>query len=62
MKYSILAVFILLLSMASFEQHFLYFRYRKSHPNRAKIALKSAMIGVPIAIPGGYIMNNFILN
>ncbi|WP_153799032.1 hypothetical protein [Foetidibacter luteolus] len=41
---------------------FLYFRHRKTHPNKAKRALTSAMIGVPIAILGGYIMNTFILN
>ena len=41
---------------------FLYFRYRKTHPNKAKTALTSAIIGVPIAILGGYIMNNYVLN
>ena len=41
---------------------FLYFRHRKAHPNKAKSALISAMIGVPIAILGGYIMNTFVLN
>jgi hypothetical protein len=40
----------------------LYFRHRKTHPNKAKRALVSAIIGVPIAILGGYIMNNFVLN
>jgi len=38
---------------------FLYFRHRKAHPNKAKTALTSAMIGVPIAVLGGYIMNTF---
>jgi len=41
---------------------YLYFRHRKAHPNKAKKALTSAMIGVPIAILGGYIMNTFVLN
>jgi hypothetical protein len=41
---------------------FLYFRHRKAHPNKAKKALTSAMIGVPIAIIGGYLMNTFVLN
>jgi len=41
---------------------FLYFRHRKEYPNKAKRALTSAMIGVPIAILGGYIMNTFVLN
>lgn len=41
---------------------FLYFRHRKAHPNKARRALTSAMIGVPIAILAGYIMNTFVLN
>jgi len=41
---------------------FLYFKHRRTHPNKAKGALTSAMIGVPIAILGSYIMNTFILN
>lgn len=41
---------------------FLYFRHRKARPNKAKRALTSAIIGVPIAIFGGYIMNTFVLN
>lgn len=43
-------------------EFFLYFRHRKAHPNKARKALTSAMIGVPIAIIGGYIMNTFVLN
>jgi len=53
MKKSIPAVFTLF---------FLYFRHRKAHSNKAKRALISAVIGVPIAIPGGYIINTFFLN
>lgn len=41
---------------------FLYFRHRKAYPNKAKRALTSAMIGVPITILGGYIMNTFVFN
>jgi len=41
---------------------FLYFRHRKAYPNKAKRALKSAIIGVPIAILGACIMNTFVLN
>lgn len=41
---------------------YLYFRHRKAHPNKARKALTSAVIGVPIAILGGYIMNTFVLN
>lgn len=40
---------------------FLYFRHRKAYPNKARRALTSAVIGVPIAILGGYIMNNFVI-
>jgi hypothetical protein len=38
---------------------FLYFTHRKTHPGKAKSALRSAMIGVPVAILGGYVMNTF---
>jgi len=41
---------------------FLYVKHRKAYPVKAKRALVSALIGVPIAIIGGYIMNTFILN
>jgi hypothetical protein len=41
---------------------YLYFRHRKAHPNKARKALTSAVIGVPIAILGGYIMKTFVLN
>ena len=40
----------------------LYFRHIKAHPNKAKRALTSALIGAPIAILGGYIMNTYVLN
>jgi hypothetical protein len=40
---------------------FLYFKHRNQYPNKAKSALQSAAIGVPIALVGGYILNNYIL-
>lgn len=40
---------------------FLYFRHRAQYPNKAKRALISALIGIPIAIVAGYIMNTYIL-
>ena len=40
---------------------FLYFRYRKNYPQKARKALINAIIGVPIAIIGGYIFQNYIL-
>lgn len=41
---------------------FLYFKHRQQYPNKAKSALKSAIIGVPIALIAGHIMNTYILN
>ena len=38
---------------------FLYFKHRKAYPNKARRALTSVMIGVPIAILAGYLMNTF---
>ena len=40
---------------------FLYFKYRKQYPNKAKRALTSAMIGIPLALIMGYIINTHIL-
>jgi hypothetical protein len=40
---------------------FLYFRHRGQYPNKAKRALVSALIGMPIAILAGYIINTYIL-
>jgi len=40
---------------------FLYFRYRAQYPNKARKALVSALIGIPIAIVAGYVMNTYIL-
>lgn len=41
---------------------FLYFKHRNQYPDKARKALKSAAIGVPIALVAGYIINNFIFN
>ncbi|GAA4451631.1 hypothetical protein [Rurimicrobium arvi] len=40
---------------------FLYFRHRKQFPNKARKALTSAAIGVPVAIALGYFFNNYLL-
>ena len=40
---------------------FLYFKHRKQYPNKAKRALTSALIGVPLALVMGYIINAHIL-
>lgn len=41
---------------------FLYFKHKNQYPNKAKRALTSALIGVPIALIAGCIMNTYILN
>ncbi|NCT75460.1 MAG: hypothetical protein GXC78_13055 [Chitinophagaceae bacterium] len=41
---------------------YLYFRHRDQFPHKARKALQSALIGIPIAIVAGYIMNTFILH
>lgn len=41
---------------------FIYLKHRNQYPNKAKKALTSALIGIPIAIAGGYIMNMYVLN
>ncbi|MBE9663150.1 hypothetical protein [Mucilaginibacter myungsuensis] len=40
---------------------FLYFKHRKQYPNKARRALTSAMIGVPMALVMSYIINTHIL-
>lgn len=40
---------------------YLYFRHRHQFPNKARKALQSALIGIPIALIMGYVLNNFIL-
>ncbi|RYF97871.1 MAG: hypothetical protein EOO02_20080 [Chitinophagaceae bacterium] len=40
---------------------FLYFRHWKESPLKARRALTSAAIGVPIAIIGDYVFNNVMV-
>ena len=40
---------------------FLYFKYRNQYPKKAKTALINGFIGIPIAIIGGYLFQNYIL-
>jgi len=40
----------------------LYFKHRNQYPGKAKKALISAVIGIPLAILGGYLLNIYILN
>ena len=39
---------------------FLYFKHRGQFPNKAKSALTSALIGIPIALGMGYVMNTYV--
>lgn len=41
---------------------FLYFKYRNQFPNKAKKALTGAIVGVPVGIIMGYLMNTYIIN
>lgn len=39
---------------------FLYFKHRNQYPNKAKRALVGAMIGVPVALIMGFVMNTYV--
>ncbi|SFD66939.1 hypothetical protein [Flavobacterium phragmitis] len=41
---------------------FLYLKYKSQFPNKAKKALRGALIGIPVGIVMGYLLNNFIIN
>lgn len=41
---------------------YLYFKYRKLFPKKAKTALVNGIIGIPIGLIGGYILQNFVFN
>jgi len=40
---------------------YLYFKYRNQFPEKAKMALVNGIIGIPLGIIGGYILQNYIL-
>jgi uncharacterized oxidoreductase len=40
---------------------YLYFKYRNQFPKKAKMALINGMIGIPLGIIGGHILQNYIL-
>jgi hypothetical protein len=40
---------------------YLYFRHRRHQPQKAKTALTNALIGIPVAVLMGYVMQNFVL-
>lgn len=39
---------------------YLYFKYRKDFPNKADKTLTNALIGIPIGLIGGYILQNYV--
>ncbi len=41
---------------------YLSYRYRNEFPNKSRVALMNAIIGIPIALIGGYLFQTFILN
>ncbi|MEH6682728.1 MAG: hypothetical protein V7724_19450 [Sediminicola sp.] len=41
---------------------YLYYRFRKAFPKKARTALINAILGIPIGIIGGYILQTYILN
>tara|TARA_R110002020_G_scaffold47905_3_gene136840 strand:- start:159 stop:362 length:204 start_codon:yes stop_codon:yes gene_type:complete len=41
---------------------YLYYRFRKVFPKKARTALINAILGIPIGIIGGYILQTYILN
>ncbi len=41
---------------------FLYFKHRNQYPDKAQRALVSALIGIPIAMAAGYLMNTYVFN
>ncbi|WP_299183055.1 hypothetical protein [uncultured Chryseobacterium sp.] len=40
---------------------FLYFKHKNQFPNKAKKALTGALVGIPVGIVMGYLLNNFII-
>ncbi len=41
---------------------YLYFRFRKAFPKKARTALINAIIGIPIGLIGGYVLQTYFLN
>jgi hypothetical protein len=40
---------------------YLYYRFRKAFPKKAQTALINAIIGIPIGVIGGYILQTYVL-
>jgi hypothetical protein len=41
---------------------YLYYRFRKAFPKKARTALVNAMLGIPIGLIGGYVLQTYLLN
>ncbi len=41
---------------------YLSYRYRNEYPKKSRIALINAIIGIPIGLIGGYLIQTYILN
>lgn len=41
---------------------YLYYRFRRAFPKKARTALINAILGIPIGLIGGYILQTYVLN
>lgn len=41
---------------------YLYYRFNKEFPKKARTALINAVLGIPIGILGGYLLQTYIFN
>lgn len=41
---------------------YLSYKYRKAFPKKSRTALINAIIGIPIGVIGGYVMQTYIFN
>lgn len=41
---------------------YLYYRFRKAFPKKARTALINAILGIPIGLIGGYVLQTYVLN
>lgn len=41
---------------------YLYYRFRKVFPKKARTALINAILGIPLGLIGGYVVQTYILN
>ena len=41
---------------------YLYYRFREAFPKKARTALINAILGIPIGLIGGYVLQTYVLN